>query len=71
MAVVWNIPIACDRASADFIISSPLMDKTYDRLIPDYDVYRNRAVPGVEAPPIPIPGVIETKKRRATDKTAE
>ncbi len=47
MAVVWNIPIACDRASADFIISSPLMDKTYDRLIPDYDVYRSRAVPGV------------------------
>jgi methylglyoxal synthase len=71
MAVVWNIPIACDRASADFIISSPLMDKTYDRLIPDYDVYRNRAVPGVEAPPIPIPGVAETKKRRAADKTAE
>jgi methylglyoxal synthase len=71
MAVVWNIPIACDRASADFIISSPLMDKAYDRLIPDYDVYRNRAVPGVEAPPIPIPGVAEPKKRRATDKTAE
>jgi methylglyoxal synthase len=71
MAVVWNIPIACDRASADFIISSPLMDKAYDRLIPDYDVYRNRAVPGVEAPPIPIPGVAEIKKRKATDKTAE
>ena len=26
MAVVWNIPIACNRASADFMISSPLMD---------------------------------------------
>ncbi len=64
MAVVWNIPIACDRASADFIISSPLMDKTYDRLVPDYDVYRNRKVPGVETPPIPIAGVAETKKRR-------
>ena len=25
MAVVWNIPIACNRASADFMISSPLM----------------------------------------------
>jgi methylglyoxal synthase len=66
MAVVWNIPIACDRASADFIISSPLMDKPYDRLIPDYDVYRNRKVPGVETPPIPIPGIPETKTRRAT-----
>jgi len=25
IAVLWNIPIACNRASADFIISSPLM----------------------------------------------
>ena len=45
MAVVWNIPIACDRASADFMISSPLMDKRYLRLVPDYDVYRSRAIP--------------------------
>jgi methylglyoxal synthase len=57
MAVVWNIPIACDRATADFVISSPLMDKPYDRLVPDYDAYRNRKVPGVEAPPLPIPGI--------------
>lgn len=42
MAVVWNIPIACNRASADFMISSPLMDGEYDRLVPDYDEYRNR-----------------------------
>ena len=68
MAVVWNIPIACDRATADFIISSPLMDKTYDRLVPDYDVYRHRKVPGIETPPIPIPGVPEPK-RRAADPT--
>ncbi len=45
MAVVWNIPMACNRASADFIISSPLMDREYDRLVPDYDAYRNRNVP--------------------------
>jgi methylglyoxal synthase len=42
MAVVWNIPIACNRASADFMISSPLMNDEYDRLVPDYDQYRNR-----------------------------
>jgi methylglyoxal synthase len=42
MAVVWNIPIACNRATADFMISSPLMDGEYDRLVPDYDGYRNR-----------------------------
>ena len=44
MAVVWNIPIACNRASADFMISSPLMDGEYDRLVPDYGDYVNRAV---------------------------
>jgi methylglyoxal synthase len=44
MAVVWNIPIACNRASADFMISSPLMDGEYDRLVPDYAEYRNRPI---------------------------
>jgi methylglyoxal synthase len=48
MAVVWNIPIACNRASADFMISSPLMDGAYDRLVPDYDAYRSRRIAGVE-----------------------
>ncbi len=51
MAVVWNIPIACDRASADFIISSPLMDKPYSRLVPDYDVYRSRPIPSSDPTP--------------------
>jgi methylglyoxal synthase len=50
MAVVWNIPIACNRASADFMISSPLMDDTYDRLVPDYGAYRNRQIDRGEAP---------------------
>ncbi len=45
MAAVWNIPIACNRASADFMISSPLMDGEYSRLVPDYDVYRRRQIP--------------------------
>ena len=45
MAAVWNIPIACNRASADFMISSPLMDGEYSRLIPDYEGYRNRRLP--------------------------
>jgi methylglyoxal synthase len=45
MAVVWNVPIACNRASADFMISSPLMDGQYDRLVPDYGEYRTRKIP--------------------------
>jgi len=36
IAVVYNVPIACNRASADFIISSPLMDQEYRRLVIDY-----------------------------------
>jgi methylglyoxal synthase len=44
MAVVWNIPIACNRASADFMISSPLMDAAYDRLVADYSEYRARSI---------------------------
>jgi len=42
IAVVWNIPVACNRASADFMVSSPLMSDTYQRLIPDYSSYRSR-----------------------------
>lgn len=44
MAVVWNIPIACNRATADFMISSPLMDSEYERLVPDYQSYRQRRI---------------------------
>ena len=33
IAVLWNIPIACDKASADFMITSPLMDKEYKRIL--------------------------------------
>lgn len=42
IAVVWNIPVACNRASADFMISSTLMSGEYERLLPDYDGYRER-----------------------------
>jgi methylglyoxal synthase len=29
IAVVWNIPVACNRASADYLISSPLLTQQY------------------------------------------
>lgn len=36
IAVVWNIPVACNRASADFMISSNLMSEDYVRLVINY-----------------------------------
>jgi methylglyoxal synthase len=44
IAVVWNIPVACNRASADFMISSPLMSGVYERRRPDYEDYTARVI---------------------------
>lgn len=44
IAVVWNIPIACNRASADFLFSSPLMGESYERRMPDYGTHIERDV---------------------------
>lgn len=33
IAVVYNVPIACNRATADFVLSSPLMERAYDRAL--------------------------------------
>src|SRR5947208_16379753 len=33
IAVVHNVPIACNRAAADFLLSSPLMHRDYERLV--------------------------------------
>jgi len=42
IAVVWNIPVACNRASADFMISSSLMEGEYQRMLDDYQDYLSR-----------------------------
>jgi methylglyoxal synthase len=42
LTVVWNIPVACNRATADFLISSPLMTSGYERSLPDYQPYVGR-----------------------------
>ena len=47
IAAVWNIPLAFDRSSADFMISSPLIGKPYQRLRPDYSKYRTRLTAAV------------------------
>ena len=44
LGVAWNILLACDRATADFILTSPLMQTEYKTIIPDYSGYLNRKV---------------------------
>jgi methylglyoxal synthase len=36
--------VACNRATADFLISSPLMGSDYERIVPDFSEYRSRLV---------------------------
>jgi methylglyoxal synthase len=61
LAVVWNIPAACNRSTADYMISSPLMNESYERQIPDYGEYLARPIPGLHEPsarpaaPVPPP----------------
>ena len=42
LSVVWNIPVACDRATADFLMTSPLMDQEYEAQQTDYQDYLAR-----------------------------
>jgi methylglyoxal synthase len=42
LATVWNIPVASNRTTADFLIASPLMHTEYTRLLTDYDEYKQR-----------------------------
>jgi len=42
IAVTWNIPFACDRATADFIFTSPLVLEDYEIIPPDYSIYNSR-----------------------------
>lgn len=44
LGVVWNIPVACNRASADFLLTSPLMHQDYEVILPDYSQYLQRKV---------------------------
>jgi methylglyoxal synthase len=44
IAVVWNIPVACDLSSADYLISSPLLTAEYNPKRPDYANYLKREI---------------------------
>lgn len=44
IAAVWNIPVACNRATADYIFTSRLLNEKYDRDLPNYNEYLSRRV---------------------------
>lgn len=44
VAATWNIPVACDRSTADFILTSPLMFSKYESLLADYSLYTKRKI---------------------------
>ncbi len=44
IAVLYNIPSACNRSTADFLISSPLMEKEYKPILKDHSEYINRTI---------------------------
>ena len=45
LAAVWNIPMACNEATADFLISSPNFNASYERRIDDFKAYKERKIP--------------------------
>lgn len=44
VAVLYNVVIACSRSTADFIITSPLMETGYENVIPTFENYENRVI---------------------------
>lgn len=74
LAVVWNVPVACNRASADFMISSPLMSSLYERTLPNFDQHINRFAPNVavlESDVMPVVEGIEIETLEMLDPMAE
>jgi methylglyoxal synthase len=44
VAIAWNCIVANDRSTADFILTSPLMQAEYEVELPDYSNYLNRKI---------------------------
>jgi len=44
LAAVWNIPVACNSSTADFLLTSPFFNEEYERRVEDYSKHNNRKV---------------------------
>jgi len=44
LAVAWNLPMACDRTTADFLMTSRIMQEVYEYELPNYTHYLNRNI---------------------------
>jgi len=44
VAAVWNVAVACNQSSADFMLSSPLLDQPHQYKVPDYDSYLEQRI---------------------------
>ena len=49
IAVLYNIPTACNRATADFLVASPLFHGEYDRILEDFEKTREEFARGFRA----------------------
>jgi methylglyoxal synthase len=49
IAVLYNIPTACNRATADFMVASPLFHGEYDRILEDFEKTREEFARGFRA----------------------
>lgn len=44
LAVAWNLPMACDRTTADFLMTSRFMQEEYEYELPNYTHYLSRQI---------------------------
>ena len=48
LSAVYNLPVACNAATADFLFSSPFMTETYEAVQTDYSKYLKRNLPQLD-----------------------
>jgi len=49
ITILYNVPTANNRSTADFLISSPLFERDYERAVKDWSSYLQRSIPGRQA----------------------